>query len=80
MDADPSKYNVNKRNRCFVHGPAVGDDLRRLVVTLIMEAGGNPENRFIPYGVLSRVADSVKLANIVALLKLSGIDSVKRAV
>ena len=63
MDADPSKYNVNKRNRCFVHGPAVGDDLRRLVVTLIMEAGGNPENRFIPYGVLSRVADSVKLAN-----------------
>ena len=28
-----------------------------------MEAGGNPENRFIPYGVLSRVADSVKLAN-----------------
>ena len=63
MDVDPSKYNVNKRNRCFLHGPAVGDDLRRLMVTLIMEAGGNPENRFIPYGVLSRVADSVKLAN-----------------
>ena len=56
MDADPSKYNINKRNRCFVHGPAA-------VETLIMEAGGNPENRFIPYGVLSRVADSVKLAN-----------------
>ena len=63
MDADPSKYNVNKRNRCFVHGPAVGDDLRRLAVTLIMEAGGNPENGFLPYGVISRVADSVKLAN-----------------
>ena len=62
MDADPSKYNVNKRNRCFIHGPAVGDDLRRLVVTLIMEAGGNPENMLIPYGVISRVADSVKQA------------------
>ena len=59
MDADPSKYNVNKRNRCFVHGPAVVDDLRRLVV----EAGGNPENMLIPYGVISRVADSVKQAN-----------------
>ena len=56
MDVDPSKYYVNKCNRCFVHGSAV-------VVTLIMEAGGNSENRFIPYGVLSRVADSVKLAN-----------------
>ena len=63
MDSDPNKYNVNKRNRCFVHGPAVGDDLRRLVVTLIMEGGGNQENRFVPHGVLSRVADSVKLAN-----------------
>ena len=72
--------SISATDASYTAGPAVGDDLRRLVVTLIMEAGGNPENRFIPYGVLSRVAGSVKLANIVALLKLSGIDSVKRAV
>ena len=28
-----------------------------------MEAGGNPENKYIPYGVVSRVARSVKLSN-----------------
>ena len=62
MDASPSK-NVSKRNRCYIHGQAVGDDLRSLVVSHIMEAGGNPENKYIPYGVVSRVARSVKLSN-----------------
>ena len=62
MDASPSK-NVSKRNRCYIHGQAVGDDLRSLVVSHIMEAGGNPESKYIPYGVVSRVARSVKLSN-----------------
>ena len=38
MDVDPSKYNVNKRNRCFVHGLAVGDD-RRCLQEAILKIG-----------------------------------------
>ena len=62
MDDSPSK-TVSKRNRCYVHGQAVGDDLRSLVVAHIIEAGGNTENKYIPYGVVSRVAKCVKLSN-----------------
>ena len=43
-------------------GQPVGDDLRSLVITLILEAGGNIENEFIPRGVLSRVASQLKLS------------------
>ena len=62
MDNSPNK-NISKRNRCYVHGKAIDGDLRSLVVSQIMEAGGNPENKFIPYGVISRIAKIVKLSN-----------------
>lgn len=57
------KLSLNKWNRSFINGQPVGDDLRHLVVTLILEAGGNSENKCIPKGVLSRVATVVKLSN-----------------
>ena len=61
MDGSPNK-NISKRNR-YVHGKAIDGDLRSLVVSRIMEAGGNPETKLIPYGVISRVAKTVKQSN-----------------
>lgn len=61
MDAD-DKSSLSKSNRSFISGQPVGDDLRSLVVTLILEAGGDTENGVIPRGVLSRVASQLKLS------------------
>ena len=54
---------ISKKNRSYVQGQAVGLDLRTLVVTLIIESGGNTETGHVPLGILSCVANSVKLAN-----------------
>ena len=62
MDAD-NRGSVNKRNRSFINGQPVGNDLRSLVITHILEAGDNTDTGYIPRGVLSRVASQLKLSN-----------------
>jgi hypothetical protein len=57
------KQKVNKRNRSFISGKPIGDDLRTLAITSIAEAGGDTDTRHVPRGVFSRVANTVKLSN-----------------
>ena len=61
MDLD-EKHRLSKRNRSFISGQPVGDDLRSLAITLILEAGGNTDSQYIPRGVLSSVASQLKLS------------------
>ena len=46
---------ISKKNRSYVQGQAVGLDLRTLVVTLVIESGGNTETGHVPLGILSCV-------------------------
>ena len=61
MDPD-EKHRLSKRNGSFISGQPVGDDLRSLAITLILEAGGNTDSQYIPRGVLSSVASQLKLS------------------
>lgn len=60
---DDNKSSTNKRNRSFINGQAVGNDLRSLVVTHILEIGGNTDTGYIPRGVISNVASQLRLSN-----------------
>jgi hypothetical protein len=55
--------SINKRSRSFTRGRAVGVDLRSLVITHIIEGGGDTDTRRVPRGVYSRVADTTTLSN-----------------
>lgn len=57
------KQNTNIRGRNYIPAHSLSNDLRTLIITSIEENGGNVLTGEIPYGILSQVADRLKVAN-----------------